>query len=116
VKISLKTSYFLVICIVGFACTSQIAIPDDVISPSKMVDVMADLHLSEAKVSKLNLSGYDSSLVAYKELEKRTFKIHEIDSTKYKRSYNFYAMNPRYMVELYEKVERKIKADSTKNN
>jgi Domain of unknown function (DUF4296) len=114
VKFSLKTSYFLLIGVLSTACTSQIAIPDDVISPNKMVEVIADLHLSEAKVSKLNLAGYDSSFVAYKELEKRIFNDHEIDSTKYKRSYNFYAMNPRYMVELYQKVEKKVKADSVK--
>jgi hypothetical protein len=54
-----------------FSCKSS---PDGIIENKTMAIVFADLKTAEAKVSRLNLTGVDSSRVAFKYLENQIIK------------------------------------------
>jgi hypothetical protein len=55
-------------------------------------------------VNRMNLQNYDSSRVAYREFERRILKKYAVDSSLYRKTYDFYAMNPSLMIRLYDET------------
>jgi hypothetical protein len=106
VKILTKKIFFLLIIILLTQCSSSPSIPKGIIETETMAQILADIHLTESKLSKVSFQSYDSSKVAFRELERRIFEKYKVDSLTYKKSYDFYANHPEYMVQVYEKVDK----------
>lgn len=65
--------------------------------------------MAEARASRLNLSGTDSSTIVYKRLEKQIFKKFQVDTAVYSKSYAFYAAHPKKMESVYKQVVENLK-------
>ncbi len=107
------------LCVVGLltACTDlDEKQPDNLIPESKMAAVLTDIHLAEARVSRLGLGSLDSSTLVYKRLEKQIFQKHKVDTSAYSKSYQYYSASPsrefgpssrRYVCWLSEAASRR---------
>ncbi|UTA67473.1 DUF4296 domain-containing protein [Emticicia sp. 21SJ11W-3] len=86
------------------SCIPDPKIPADVIDMKTMAKILADVHLTEAKVNRLTFNDYDSTRVAYVELERRIMAKYKVDTAQYKNSYKFYVKNPGLMVKVYDET------------
>ena len=91
--------------------------PDNLIDAGKMADILTQVHLAEAKISKLGLRSVDSSNIAYKHLEFKFLKQFGVDTAQFRTSYIFYSSHPLEMEAIYkqvvEKLQKKVNAKST---
>jgi hypothetical protein len=100
VKILTKKIFlYLGIILVIIACSDEPKAPVNVIDEKTMSNILAEIHLTEAKVSRLSFQAYDSTKVAYSELERRIMLKYKIDTARYKASYKFYITNPETILE-----------------
>lgn len=90
------------------ACGKQETVPDDILSEDQMVDILIDIRTAEGKVSTLNLSK-DSSANLYAILERRIFEKHELDTTVYTESYNYYILHPERLLAITDRVIDSLK-------
>ncbi|MDB5243267.1 MAG: hypothetical protein JWP57_3892 [Spirosoma sp.] len=98
--------------VVGFlaACTElDDKQPDNLISESQMVTVLTEIHLAEARVSRLGLGSLDSSTIVYKRLEKQIFQKLKVDTSAYSKSYTYYSSHPLQMEAIYKQITENLK-------
>lgn len=85
------------------ACTKETNKPENLLSKEKMVGIMADMTLAEAKIKNLRVS-IDSSRQIYREYEKSIFIERDVSSEQYKESYRYYLLNYKEMASLHAAV------------
>ncbi|GAB3267992.1 hypothetical protein GCM10027347_37220 [Larkinella harenae] len=101
------------------ACqNSVVEAPKNLIPEEKMVQVLTEIHLAEARVTKMNRVSQDSNTLIYKRLEMRVFKKYQVDTAAYSKSYTYYSSNPEQLADIYKQVteeleRRKKLTDST---
>lgn len=86
------------------SCVGEPTPPGDVIGIKTMAQILADIHLTEAKVNRLSFQAYDSTRVVYLEYERRIMAKYKVDTARYKASYQFYVQNPELMVKIYDET------------
>ena len=97
------------------ACTRpQDDKPDNLIPEERMSAILTEIHLAEARVSRMNLGSSDSSNIVYKRLENQIFKTMKVDTSAYTRSYVYYSSHPREMESIYTKIADNLKKKSDK--
>jgi hypothetical protein len=102
---SLLVSGWLVV-----ACTApENKPPENLIPENQMADILTEVHMAEARVSRLSLRSVDSSNIAYKHLESQIFKKFGVDTARYRKSYIFYSSHPADMEAIYQQVTEKLK-------
>ena len=91
------------------ACTApEDKRPDNLVSENQMADILTEVHIAEARVSRMSLRSVDSSNLAYKRLENQIFKKVGIDTANYRKSYIFYSSHPADMEAIYKQVTEKL--------
>jgi photosystem II stability/assembly factor-like uncharacterized protein len=108
-KLTKKIFLLLGIILVVIACSDTPKAPANVIDEQTMSKILADIHIIEAKASRLSFQVYDSTKVAYNELERRVMLKYKTDTTRYKASYKFYVANPESMVRIYDETLKILK-------
>ena len=98
------------------ACDSDEQPPKDIIAEDKMAAILADIHLAESRVSRMQLQSLDSSAMVFNQLQKQIWAKQQVDTLRYRESYSFYTTHPQYMTRIYEKVLKNIEAREKKNN
>lgn len=78
--------------------------PADLIDEDKMAAILTEVHMAEARVSRLALPTVDSSNLAYKHLETQIFRKFDVDTATYRTSYIFYSSHPQEMENIYREV------------
>ena len=86
-----KVFPYLILAILLFSCGGNGNQSPNILPPETMIGMMTDLRILEGRVTVLNL-GDDSSRNLYKELEKRIFDKHQVDSLTYVKSYQYYLL------------------------
>lgn len=100
--------------LIFLSCTGGTKPPKDILDKEKMADMLVEIHLAEAKVSKLNLRSMDSSVVVFRKLQQEIWAKHKVDSALYNKSYAYYASNPEQLGSVYEIVTKALaKSDSS---
>ena len=90
------------------ACTApDDAQPDNLIPEPRMAAILTQIHLAEARVSRIGLATSDSSNIVYKRLEKQIFRQLQVDTSAYTKSYIYYSSHPRQMERIYKQVSPK---------
>ncbi len=89
-----------------FACSNnevRVDIPDTVLSEQKMVEVMRDIHLSEAT---MNLNAFDPGKTAVENPSPglNVLKKNNITKQQYDESFDFYSQHPLLLNKVYELV------------
>ncbi|GAB3923653.1 hypothetical protein GCM10028804_22480 [Larkinella terrae] len=91
------------------ACqNSSTEAPDDLLSESQMAQILSEIHLAEARVTKLNRVSQDSNTLIYKHLEKRIFQKYKVDTAAYSKSYTYYSSNPEQLADIYKQVTAEL--------
>ncbi len=112
----MKYVFFLCVSVFLWSCDKN-STPANLLPESDMVKVLYDIHLIEAKISKLNLGSTDSSKMVFDTWETQLFAQYKIDSAVYKQSYRYYASHPEQLNGIYKEVIKKLEArPSTDNN
>lgn len=106
----LTKKIFLVLGIILtlLACDDRPNRPKDAIDEATMAKILAEIHLTEAKVSRLSFKDYDSTKIAYKYLEQQIMIKYKTDTARYRASYNYYVTNPEQMTKLYDNVLKNV--------
>jgi Domain of unknown function (DUF4296) len=111
---SMKTLLLLLCIGLLLACGGDPNPPDNVLPEDKMEKLLVDIHLLEARISKLNIVSVDSTTVLTENLKKKVFIKHQTDSSAYNRSYRFYSSYPSYFEPMYENVVKELEKQSKK--
>ena len=91
------------------ACTApEDEQPDNLMSEDQMADILTEVHMAEARVSRMSLRSVDSSNLAYKHLESQIFKKFKVDTATYRKSYIFYSSHPADMEAIYKQVTERL--------
>ncbi|MEP1782753.1 DUF4296 domain-containing protein, partial [Reichenbachiella sp.] len=98
----MKKYFLLINVIVGFGCSSTVD-QKDVIPSDKMIELLTEIHILEARVDKLRLTN-DSSFKVYNTLEKEIFEKYDVEKAKYQESYQYYLSNPVLLDKIYTTV------------
>ncbi len=86
------------------ACAESPQLPPGTLDKDRMINILIDIHIAEAKSGGAALRSQDSSTVYYKTLENMVFKKHGVDSTTYYNSYRYYMKNVKEMDQIYAAV------------
>lgn len=97
------------------ACDNNAKTPKGAIDKKIMAKILAEIHLVESKVSRLSLQDYDSTKIAYKQLERQVLAKYKTDTAKYRASYNYYVTNPEVMIEIYDETLVNLEEMKKKN-
>lgn len=79
--------------------------PADLIPTDKMALILYEVHKTETMTSRMSFNTFDSAKVAFDYLQLKIFEDFEIDSSQYRKSYEYYASNPDQFAMIYEQVE-----------
>ncbi len=101
-KIDLR-NIFLTVLVIVCSCSSVNA-PEDLIGEEQMVKVMTEIHILEAKMSKIIVEPIDSTQAVYNHYEKMLFEELGITQEQYERSFNYYVDNPGEFEKIYNAV------------
>jgi hypothetical protein len=100
----MKKYLFACLILVTVACVEEPTPPEGTISKEKMVKILMDIHIAEAKVGRLTFRSVDSSKLLFKRMELDIFKKHQVDTATYRKSFEFYLQNTSYLDEIYATV------------
>lgn len=81
-----------------------------------MASILADIHLAESRVNRLQLKSMDSSLMIFDRLKSDIWKKYKVDTALYNSSYSYYIQQPQQMKQIYEKVTKKLDAREKKKD
>jgi hypothetical protein len=95
------------------ACNSK---PKGVLSEDKMAALLVDLKVGEAYVDNIYVRSIDTSKVIYDHLQDSILKKHQIDTSIFNLSYNYYLSDKKTMLRIFEKSEKIIEALDEKEN
>lgn len=83
--------------------------PDNLIPESRMATILTQIHVAEARVSRLGLGSPDSSNLVYKRLETQIFRNLQVDTSAYTKSYVYYSSHPLQMETIYKQITKNLK-------
>jgi hypothetical protein len=107
---------FVGLLVLFSSCKSDEKAPAGTLSEEKMATILSEIHIAEARVTRLQLKSLDSSLLIFNKLKADIWKKQKVDTLVYKNSYTYYMSHPQQMSQIYEKVTKKIEArEKTKN-
>jgi len=85
--------------------------PDNLVDTDKMANILTDVHLAEARVSRLGVASIDSSNLMYKRLESHILRKYSVDTSAYEKSYIYYSSHPREMEVIYKRIVEKLEKE-----
>jgi hypothetical protein len=112
------TSHYGLLLFLTFivGCNNDDAQPPNLISEQEIAKILVDIHVIEARVSKMALSNLDTSTLVNERLKLSLFKEYKTDSLTFNRSYQFYSTHPDYLERIYEDVTKQLAVREKKKN
>jgi hypothetical protein len=90
---------FLVFCLL-MGCARDQQLPPGILSQEKMIEIMADLHLAEAKIKSVRITTTDSARNLFAVYELAIFDKYNTDSAQFNQSKAYYLEHPALMQSL----------------
>jgi hypothetical protein len=84
--------------------------PANLVDEDKMADILAEVHLSEARISKMAIGSADTSALLFKRLQSNILKKFGVDTASYTQSFVYYSARPDKLSKIYEQVIENLKA------
>ena len=105
--------YFFIIILILVSCGSSENPPENIMTKDQMIEFLFDVNLINSSRGFVSKSDNNYFMVR----DTMLFRKHDIDCLKFVRSNNFYTKNPKLYMEIYEGIDKKIKAikDSLNN-
>ncbi len=107
-----KIKLFFIFGMILLACNRK-KVPDNVMPKDKMVNVLVDMHLADAVLSRVN--NQDTMLMMASSKYYLIFKKYGIDSAKFTRSLKYYNYQPDEFAKLYAQVVDSLNAKIPKD-
>lgn len=104
----MKPEIILFLVLLFASCDSETHVPSDLLQPEKMTEVMEDMYVAEgivANSSNLDRAAERQMAIDYYSI---VYKKHKIDSAVFRKSFDYYAMHPKLMQEISDKVIEKL--------
>ncbi len=89
--------------LVWASCQSEEEVPQEMIQPEQMKEVLIDLHLAEAWKERRKMAE-DTALIFIKSQYEEIFKMHDITRPDFEQSLDYYERHPDFMDEIYQEV------------
>ncbi|MBC3783842.1 DUF4296 domain-containing protein [Spirosoma utsteinense] len=99
----------LISWLLGACAAPEDARPDNLMPETQMANILTEIHLIEARVSRMGLGSSDSSNIVYKRMENQVFKKMKVDTSTYTKSYIYYSSHPRQMETIYKQIIDNLK-------
>jgi hypothetical protein len=115
---NLRLIFFSILIFVLSSCKSRPSPPEGTIDTETMSKILVEIHVAETKVNRLGVINFDSTKAAYKYFESQIMLKYKTDTAQYRKSYDFYAANPEYLIDIYDdvtKILEKEKGDLDKS-
>lgn len=105
--------YFFIIILILFSCGSSEKLSENIMTKDQMIEFLFDVNLINSSRGFVSKSDNNYFMVR----DTMLFRKHSIDCLKFVRSNNFYTKNPKLYMEIYQGIDKKIKAikDSLNN-
>lgn len=104
---------WLCLCLLLVRCNSDTGLgaePANLIDEARMANILTEVHLSEAKISKMGIVSSDTSTLLFRRLQTKTLKKFDVDTAAYAQSFAYYSARPAKLAQIYEQVVEKLKA------
>ncbi|ARK11556.1 DUF4296 domain-containing protein [Fibrivirga algicola] len=82
--------------------------PANLVDEEKMANILTEIHLAEARVSKMAIPSTDTSTLLFKRLQSQTLKKFDVDTASYTKSFIYYSARPAKLAKIYEQVVEKL--------
>lgn len=99
----IKRVLFTIAIITILSCTEKKSVPDGIIPPEKMAQIISEIYSSEYKVKNFSIKA-DSSKILFRHYELRTFDQFETTDSIYKKSFEYYLNYPAKLEAIYDIV------------
>lgn len=99
----MKKLFLLAVSCLFFSCGKTEEVPEGLLSQEQMIELMIDIRIAEGEVVNLLLTK-DSAQALFKTLEDKIFETHNVDTTYYKDSYQYYLLHPDEGAVIYSAV------------
>ncbi|MEQ9299171.1 MAG: DUF4296 domain-containing protein [Cyclobacteriaceae bacterium] len=100
----MRFAFLVVVLLVTLSsCKREVTAPENLLDKTRMVDVLIDIHLLEAKLDALSVDK-DSSTVLYRAYEQQIFEKHQISSDLYRESYQWHFNHLHSLNDIYSIV------------
>ncbi|MDQ3395216.1 MAG: DUF4296 domain-containing protein [Bacteroidota bacterium] len=99
----MKYIFFFLLITLAFSCDRKKATPAGIIPQEKMVGIFIDMHITESKISALNLKR-DSTRILFKHYEQEVLNKHNVAKEIYLESFKYYTENVNDMERIYDAV------------
>ena len=89
-----------------FSCSSKDSVPDAIIQPDKMGDVLWDVMRMQFLAEEISIS--DTAVNKEEEVKKLTekvFKIHKTSSSEFEKSYEWYIKHPGLLKRIFDSMQ-----------
>lgn len=103
----MKKVYVIVLALIICGCKPQR--PQEILSPSKMEDILVDYHLAQGMTETANKS---KEKLRYEYIQ-AVFHKHRITEATFDSSMIYYSINAEHFAEIYNNVTRRIEAQAT---
>jgi hypothetical protein len=84
--------------------------PKNLLPPDRMAATLTEIHVAEARVSRMGLRSADSSAVVFARLRRQIFVRQQLDTAAFNQSYAYYAAHPAQLETVYKVVVDTLQA------
>ncbi|MBL0766294.1 DUF4296 domain-containing protein [Marivirga atlantica] len=98
-----KTLLFVFTILIIVSCSKKESVPNGIIPPEKMAQIIAEIYNAEYKVSHVGLK-HDSTKVVFRHYELKIFEDFNVSDSIYKKSFAYYLENPNELESVYDIV------------
>jgi len=99
----MKNLFFLIATCILLACNGKVEPPVGLLPKEKMVELLIEIHIADAKAKQLR-TNKDSIQIVFKELEKGIFSDHKVEDSIYYMSYDYYLRDNNEIESIYSAV------------
>ena len=103
-----KNIFLLSVLLLCYSCNDRNGLPEGILDEKDMIQVLIDIRLAEGKINALAVRG-DSAARLYHLLEERVFEKHQVDSLTYRKSHEYYLLNPKKYLKITDAVIDSLK-------
>ena len=100
----MKPEIILFLVLLFVSCDSETTVPSDLLQPDKMTEVMEDIYLSEGIVASSGSPDRTAERQLAIDYYSVVYKKHKVDSTVFRKSFDYYTMHPKLMQQVSDHV------------
>ena len=110
----IKSLLLLGIIILSSCSREKEEVPSNIMPQKKMIEVLSDVHYTEATIQLRNLNYSDSTRKIAYGYYKEVFQKHQITPEQFKESFEWYKSHPEVMNDMYKEIITHLSEEQAK--